>query len=259
MPGGTLVVSREILLFPLYKKQMEAFGFKDVTFTEVEKDGLNMIINERKPEQLLVGSRFYEAATPCMMGQLLKHFLDLHLNITVINTQKFPVKFAPFFIWRGVTSYVDFHEGWDEFSLGMEEIRKGHKYISPTVNKLVNGVEWPELNDKADKRQMEVLIFLCNGIKPEMIAEKLHVSRKTVDWHIEELFKTFDVQSREELISLAFYLEIVTKDDLCFFDRKKKGKPLPKWAEVKQRTSNNEQRTGNKWGMKEWVGRSKSL
>jgi DNA-binding NarL/FixJ family response regulator len=233
VPGGTLVVSRDVSGFPFYKKQLEAFGFYDVFFAEEESNELNMFITERKPRLVLVGSRFYEAATSLMIKRLLKRFS--YLNIAVINIKGYPVKSAPFFIWRGANSYVDFGEGWDEFKFGMEEVRKGNTYISPAVKKIIDSVEWPQLNDKACKRQMEVLIFLCNGIKPEEIGEMLHVKKRTVDWHIEELFKVFDVDNREELISIAFCTKTVTEDDISFYDRKEKRKLLPEWAEVKQK------------------------
>ena len=231
MIGGTLVVSKSIKLFPYWKKQLEGLGFANVAFTGEEKDSLNMLINEIKPSLIIVESCFYLAATPYMMGRLHKNFP--RLNIAVVNLYRFPVSFAPFFIYRGVKSYVDMQEGMDEFFLGLKEIRLGHTYMSPSVKEIIENNEWADTNDRAEQRQLEILIFLCNGTKPEDIAKNLQISRRTVDWHIEEMFKTFDVQSREELISAAFYLDLVTKDDLFFFDRKNKRRPLPKWADVK--------------------------
>jgi DNA-binding CsgD family transcriptional regulator len=235
MTGGTLLVSRANNLFPYWKKTLEQRGFQNVHVTSEEKDSLNMVINELKPRLVLVGSCFYKAATPYMMGVLRKYFPRLY--IAAVNIHEFPDGLAPWFVWHGVNAYVNIQEGLDEFYFGLDEVRKGHTYISPTIKNLMEEIEWPEINDKAGKRQLEVLTFLCNGILLDEIAGNLHISRRTVDWHVEELFKTFDVQSREELISTAFCLEIITKDDLCFFNRKTKSKPLPKWAVIKQQTS----------------------
>ena len=231
MPGGTLVVSRDVNVFPFYKKKLEAYGFRGISFTDTEKDGLNMIINERNPRLVLIGSRFYEAGTSVMVGQIMRSFTEL--NIAVINIKGVSVKYAPYFIWRKAKSYADFGEGEDEFDFGMKEINKGNAYISPSVNKIINSYEGPELKDKADDRQMEVLIFLANGRKPEEIGKMLHVSRRTIDWHIAELCKVFDSDNREELISTVISLGIVTRDDMRFFDRKIKGKELPNWAVLK--------------------------
>ena len=237
MTGGTLFVSRAWRLHPHWKKRAVALGFRDVQVTGEEKDSLNTVINEFKPRLVVMGSCFYGAATPYMMGRLLKIFPGL--NIAAVNIHEFPDGLAPYFIWHGVKSYVNVQEGLEEFYVGLEEVRKGHDYIAPNIKYLIDNCEWPEINDRAERRQLEVLVFLCNGRLPVDIARLLHVSRRTVDWHIEELFKVFDVQSREELIGLAFYLGLVTKDDLCFFDRKVKG--LPRWAVVKQGTGRREE------------------
>lgn len=229
MTGGTLFVSRSRKLFPLWMKKAPALGFRDVHVTGEDKDSLNTVINDLKPRLVMVGSCFYGAATPYMMGQLLKIFPGL--NIAAVNIHEFPDGLAPFFIWHGVKSYVNLQEGEDEFYYGLEEIKQGHEYIAPTIKYVVDNCEWPEINDKAEKRQLEVLVFLCNGKTPLDIARLLHVCKRTVDWHIEQLFKVFDVHSREELICMAFYLDLVTKDDLRFFDRKNKA--LPKWAVAK--------------------------
>jgi len=231
MSGGTLLVSRAEKLFPYLKQRLEAMNFQNVNITAEEKDSLNIVINDLKPRLLLVGSCFYEAATPYMLGQLLLCFP--RLNIAVINMQRYPIYRAPWFIWYGAKSYVTVHEGLEDFYSGMDEIRKGHTYISPTVNRLLEASEWPEIKRKAEKRQMEVLILLCNGILPSEVGERLHISKRTVEWHIEELKKVFGVEKREELVSMAFYLEIVSKDDLCFFCRKEKPPALPKWALIK--------------------------
>ena len=240
MTGGILLVSRWVKLFAYYKKMLELLGFRNVIVTSEEKDSLNMLINELKPRLVLVGSCFYKAATPYMLGQLRRSFP--RLAIAVINIHEFPDDMAPWFIWFGVTSYVNNKEGVEEFHRGMEEVRQGRSYIAPNVKQIFENTEWPDIKNKADKRQLDVLMFICNGIQPLEIGNRLQISKRTVDWHIEELKKVFGVQNREELISIAFYLDIVTKDDLCFFDRKIKARPLPKWAVLKQRTMNREQR-----------------
>ena len=235
MTGGTLLVTRWEKHFSYYKTRLEQLGFDNVHVTGEEKDSLNMVINELKPRLILMGSGFYLAATPYMVGQLKRYFPKL--NIAVINIDIFPDDMAPWFIWFGAKSYVNWQEGAEEFLAGLQEVRKGHTYIAPNVKQLVEELEPPEIKDKADKRQMEVMIFLCNGIAPLEIGNKMHISKRTVDWHIEELKKVFGVQTREELISIAFYLELVTKDDLCFFGRKLKIKPLPTWTVVKQKAN----------------------
>ncbi|MCL2479843.1 MAG: LuxR C-terminal-related transcriptional regulator [Treponema sp.] len=234
-------MSRWEKLFSYYKTRLEQLGFQNVHVTGEEKDSLNMVLNELKPRLILMGSGFYSAATPYMVGQLKRNFP--RINIAVINIDVFPDDMAPWFVWFGAKSYVNWQEGEEEFILGLEEVRQGNTYVAPNVKRLVDSLEGPEIKGKPEKRQMEVLMLLCNGFIPLQIGEKLHISKRTVDWHIEELKKVFGVQTREELISFAFYLDLVTKEDLCFLERKIKIRPLPKWTVIKQRTGNRERIT----------------
>ncbi|MDR1902660.1 MAG: LuxR C-terminal-related transcriptional regulator [Treponema sp.] len=231
---GTLMVSRAVRLFPRIKKRLEELGFPDVEVTGEEKDSLNRVINEKKPRLVLVGSGFYKAGTPYMMGRLLKNFPKL--NIAVINVGDFPDDLATWFIWRGVKSYVNILEGYEEFHHGLRDVREGKTYISPVVQKLMDDFpEWPKTSDELTKRQMETLIMICNGFIPEHIGEMLHVSRPTVNLHLKELYKTFHVENREELVKTAYALKLVTDKDLVFYDRENKIGLLPEWAVIKQK------------------------
>jgi DNA-binding NarL/FixJ family response regulator len=219
-------------LFPHYKKRFEELGFKDVEVTGEEKDSLNMVINELKPRLVFIGSGFYQAGTPYMMGQILKRFPKL--NITAVSTGEFPDELAVWFIWRGVKSYVNLLDGLDEFHFGLQEIRQGRPYIAPNVRLLMDDFpEWPDTLNKVTRRRMEVLILICNGFKPESIGATLHISRSAVNYHLNDLYNTFHAGDREELIRTAFALKLVTDKDLVFFDRKKSIGPLPEWAAVK--------------------------
>jgi DNA-binding NarL/FixJ family response regulator len=205
-----------------------------VDITGEEKDSLNRVINEKKPALVLMGSGFYKAGTPYMTGRLLKNFPKL--NIAAINVSNFPDDLATWFIWRGVKSYVNLLEGFEEFHQGLQKVRQGKVYISPDVQQLMdNFSEWPDSPDDVTRRQMEVLICICNGFSPESIADTLHVSRSTVNWHLRELYNTFHAKNREELVKTVFSLKLVTDKDLVFYDREKLGKPLPEWAVLKQK------------------------
>jgi DNA-binding NarL/FixJ family response regulator len=215
VPGGTLIVSRAVKLFPHYKKRLTELGFKDVEATSEEKDSLNTVINEVKPRLVLIASGFYRIGTPYMAGMILKNFPKL--NIAAVSLGEFPGSLAAWFIWRGVKSYVDLWEGYEEFHNGLQEVREGKAYISPGVRKMMDRFpEWPETKDKVQRRQMETLIFLCCGFIPKHIGEAMHIDRRTVGRNLNELYKMFHVKNREEMIATAWTLGIVTDKDMDF-------------------------------------------
>jgi DNA-binding NarL/FixJ family response regulator len=232
MRGGTLIVSRAIKLFSYYKKQFLEFGFKDVEVTGEEKDSLNSVINGLKPRLLIVGSGFYHAATPCMMGQLLKLFPEL--NIAAVSMGEYPDDLAAWFVFYGVKSYVNFWEGEEEFYYGLGEVREGKSYIAPQVQILIDQCNvWPDTKNRITNRHMAVLVLLCRGFSIASIGETLHISRNTVNWHIKQLHRMFHVKNRDGLVSIAWELGLVTEKDMCFYERKKEIEPMPEWAAVK--------------------------
>jgi DNA-binding NarL/FixJ family response regulator len=232
MPGGTLIVSRAIKLFPYYQRRLLELGFTDVEATGEEKDSLNFVINEKKPRLMLIESGFYHAATPCMMGRLLKTFPKL--NMAAVSLGEFPDDLAAWFIFFDVNSYVNLWEGEEEFYYGLQEVRNGRPYIAPQVQRLIGQYNvWPDTKNKITNRHMAVLLLLCRGFSFENIGETLHISRNTVDWHAKELRRMFHVKNRDGLVSTAWELGLVSTKDMCFYDRKKETGPLPEWAAVK--------------------------
>jgi DNA-binding NarL/FixJ family response regulator len=240
LPGGTLIVSRAKNLFPYYKKRLEDIGFTDVEITGEEKDSLNMVINETKPRLVLVGSGFYHAGTPYMMGRLLKSFPKL--NIAAVSLGEYPDEIAVWFIWHGVRSYLSFWEGEQEFYKGLAEIRKGKPYVTRNVRRLIDQFPiMPDVDCKVTKRHLEVLVFLCKGYSIQEIGSLLHISRNTVNAHLKQMCKIFHVRGREEIVSMAWEIGLVTTRD-CFYPRKKDSEPLPEWAGIKQKSGKMRER-----------------
>jgi|GEM_PF-720687 len=236
MPGGTLFVSRAENLFSHYKKLFEgAYGYKDISFTGADKDGLNMVINESKPRMLMMDSWFYQAATSYMTGELLGLFP--RLNIAIVSFHDYPPSLAAWFIWHGAKSYINFWDGEDEFKKGVTAARDGRRYVSPLVQTLIESRdEWPDTKCKVTKRMMECLILLCCGFVPERIGQELHLSRKTVNNHLDRLYDTFHARNREEMVAMAWTLRLVTPGDIRFIDKGPLNRKLPAWAAVKKET-----------------------
>ena len=252
MRSEILLISRNVNLLPWYKKIFEKAGFIDVTVTDRDKDGLNMLINDLKPRGIFIASNFYSIGTPYMIGLL--HELFPKLNITVVSAEYYPEELAPWFIFHGAKSYVNFLDGVDEFKNGLKQIYYGENYISPETKLLIDSLdEWPDCNLKITRRQREVLLMLCNAYSKQKIQNELQISEYTVHYHLKELMKIFHVHSKEELIKLAFCLDLVIKKHLDFSVSKEMNKNLPDWAKVQIKmnrekgTGISEQGAGNSW------------
>jgi len=129
----------------------------------------------------------------------------------------------------------------EEYKKGLRIIRDGEKYVSPTLKLLLeNPANRPcvDKNQNITKRHKECLLMLCCGYKTASIGEKLHISKSTVENHLQCLYNIFHANSREEMIAIAWRLDLVTKDDLQFYDDRTinlrtYGSTLPDWAEAK--------------------------
>jgi len=65
--------------------------------------------------------------------------------------------------------------------------------------------------------------------------EILHISKSTVDRHLDGLYRAFHAGSREEMVAFAWEMGLVTPKDIRLYNKKKERLPLPEWAAVKQK------------------------
>jgi DNA-binding NarL/FixJ family response regulator len=245
MSGGTLVVSRAVTNFPHFEKRFKQLGFINLTITDVEKDALNFKINEVKPSLLIMSSDFYHGGTSYMVGKLHETFRKL--NIAVVSLHDYPLTRAAWFIFNGAKSYLSMRDkGYDEFHRGLQIVRNGGKYISPTVEKIIEEYrEWPNVKSKLCKRQFEILILTCSGLDNDSIGEKMHLCERTVYYMQQVLYNTFNVEKREEMVSLAWGLGLITAKDIKFCEHKRKLGKIPDWADT-QIKINRKRKAGNR-------------
>jgi DNA-binding NarL/FixJ family response regulator len=168
-----------------------------------------------------------------MMGQIVKLFPDL--KTAAVSTDNYPLTQAIFFKWRGVKAYINKWEGSDEFLKGMKLFRDGEEYFSPMLQTLIDNTEvYTDIDRNISKRLLECLIMLCCGFKTTRIGDNLQISKSTVENHLQCLYDTFHVVNREEMVAMAWRMELFTKEDIQFYDNRVIDFPLPDWAVVKK-------------------------
>jgi len=90
---------------------------------------------------------------------------------------------------------------------GIKQVINGGASISPSIAKkmmkmMVNPSKEPKKNILTD-REMVVLNYLIDGFTINAIAEKLIISRHTVDTHTKNIYKKLHVHNRSSLVSTA--------------------------------------------------------
>jgi DNA-binding NarL/FixJ family response regulator len=66
------------------------------------------------------------------------------------------------------------------------------------------------LNEPLTEREVEVLTLLCDGLSPKEIANKIHLSPRTVETHKTAIMQKFDVNSVGKLISVAIKNKVIS-------------------------------------------------
>jgi DNA-binding NarL/FixJ family response regulator len=234
MAGGTLVVSRAEKLHTHFKKRFEELRFNDVTVTGVEKDGLNMLINDMKPRLVIIGAGFYQSATPYMVFDLLRRFKGI--NIAIVSIGPYPADLAMSFIANGVKSYITAYDGIDQFYRGLDMVKEGKSFVSDSVRERIEiRNDLPRPATEITDRELEVLRLVRNGFTGPEIAGVLAISLRTVNFHKREMYKNFSVRNENELIRVADCLKLVKEDELNFYGRHYVLSPRPAKRKEKRR------------------------
>jgi len=66
------------------------------------------------------------------------------------------------------------------------------------------------LNEPLTEREVEVLTLLCDGLSPKEIANKIHLSPRTVETHKTAIMQKFEVNSVGKLISVAIKNKVIS-------------------------------------------------
>ncbi len=241
MIGGTLVASRDTNNHSYLKKKMERLGFTNVHTTNADKDGLTFMIQETKPDALLMCARFYQCSTPYMIGQLHRKFPKLYLSVMSIG--EYPADLAMYFIINGAKAYISSFDGVKQFCDGMKAIMHRRKFIPLSVQKRIDiRKEYPAPARKLTKILTEVLRCICNGFSNEDIADNLAISYRTVETHRKELYRTLNARTPFDLFITAIELGIVTIEELVFRHRNLVCTPLPEQKRRKKHDDKDEKR-----------------
>ena len=220
------MVSRDIKNQSHIKKRLETLGFRDAAVTALEKDALNSLIRNTKPNLVMMGARFYQGCTPFLMKELKQNFPKIKMAALCIG--EYPADLAMYFILNGINSYVTTFDGMDHWYKGLDEISKGREWVSPEVIAQIDSrKEYPMPAGNITERHMEVIRLICCGYRDMDIADVLHISRKTVDNHKTEIFTTLNVRNTNELMRTALYLGIVSLDEIHFFPKDFTLNPKP--------------------------------
>lgn len=112
----------------------------------------------------------------------------------------------------GAAGYVIKQSTSDELVLALRAVAAGSTFLSPAASEIlisdfVHRAKTQESDDEAlsilTAREREVLQLIATGLSNRQIAERLHISVKTVETHRGNMMRKLDVHDRAGLVKFA--------------------------------------------------------
>jgi two-component system, NarL family, invasion response regulator UvrY len=125
------------------------------------------------------------------------------LVVTVCDDNLFPAKL----LQAGAAGYLTKDATMSEMVQAIKAVAHGQRYISP---KVAQQLAFKHITDKEEspfnalsERELQVMLMITHGCKPQEISEKLSLSPKTVNSYRYRIFEKLDVKNDVELTLLA--------------------------------------------------------
>ena len=191
---------------------------KEFTVSGMANDGMELVrlVKASNPDVVVA-----DASMPKLNGiESIRQIRDFDPDIkTIVLTMHNDVAYALRAFDVGANGYIVKHAAGDELITAIREVIKGRTYITPHIAgelflAVRNGPDHAQEADnpiaKLTSRQREVLQLVAEGHTAQQVADTLHISRRTVEFHKYKIMEVLGVKSSSELIAMAIKHGIVT-------------------------------------------------
>lgn len=156
---------------------------------------------------------FMDIDMPLLSGhEVAKRTLEIDnsLKIIAISMHKSTNKIKQMYT-AGCKGYLTKNSSFKEIDIAIERVFNGQNYtsqdaivLSPNCNATNIGINIPFTN-----RELEIIHNICDGITSSEIAQKLKISKRTVDKHRENISTKAGVNSSAELVRFCINNNII--------------------------------------------------
>ena len=134
------------------------------------------------------------------------------LILTVCESDLFPTRLLD----EGAVGYITKDCGIEEIVRAIRAVHTGQRYLSPEMAQkmALKRFTSDEISpfDNLSERELQIMMMITSGSKPQDIAESLHLSPKTVNTYRYRLFDKLGVKSDVELTLLALKYGVIEKE-----------------------------------------------
>lgn len=134
--------------------------------------------------------------------------LSMHANETYVREA----------LHNGAAGYVVKDESLETLVTAIHAVREGGRYLCPSLVELPCSRTGPEADqdpyDTVTQREREVLLLAAEGHTAIDIAEKLSISRKTVELHRSRILEKLDLRNHSALVKYAIRKGLLSVEDV---------------------------------------------
>lgn len=214
---------------------MKSINIAIVDDHRIFRDGLKLMFNKMENIHVILeaeNGKIFLSKLPSYNPDLV--FMDINMpELNGFDTTEQAIQLQPDIKIIALTSYEDhdflnkmLHAGvygymlknsdYIEFKEAIDKVLQKGYYFSDkilqnlamdTVNKQKAKIS--EEKPKLSKREFEILQILCNGVSTIEIADKLHISKRTVEKHKNNMMEKTGTKSTVNLVIYAFKNHLV--------------------------------------------------
>lgn len=118
----------------------------------------------------------------------------------------------------GAAGYLTKGSSMDEMIKAIRAVNAGQRYISPEI---ASKLAFRHVTDKEEspvemlsERELQVMLMITKGMKVQDIAEKLHLSPKTVNSYRYRIFEKLNIKNDVELTLLAVRYGLIDSEEV---------------------------------------------
>jgi two-component system response regulator NreC len=150
-------------------------------------------------------------------ARIKKEYPDIKVLVLSMYTNE---EYIHQLLQAGASGYLDKHTAPDELLLAIKVVYRGDPFLSPSISKTIieeylrqfGKTEPEDSYHKLSSREREVLQLLAEGYSYKEIAERLHISGKTVGVHRVNLMEKLGLVNSTELVKYAIRKGIISLD-----------------------------------------------
>lgn len=162
------------------------------------------VVRQVKPNVVLMDIKMPGMGGMETARKLLRHDPDLKIVIiTAYDNDVFPIRLMQ----AGVTGYLTKGASQEEMIRAIKSVYAGQRHLSPEIAKqlalkTVSGSTDSPF-DQLSERELQIVMMIVQGTKVQDIAEKLHLSPKTVNSYRYRIFDKLAIKNDVDLTHMA--------------------------------------------------------